>query len=323
MFDSSHTSNELSGDIKAYKTPRNLLTAALILRLKLSRRGPRTVVCLYSGRFAVLGYLLTLFRADRKLLLYVAGSDANQDFGAGLRSLVKRWVRRWVYEHADVVLTNGRHLANRVQVVAPKTKPKVWYHGIETPEVPLRLETPSSLRIFAPRPWGDVYNNGYLLDALKTIGDEISLPIELIMNCKHATPSDLFRIQQLKGTVRVSTVDGYPFSDRYSYFCSATHVVSMSRSDGVPNAVLEAAYAGCGLVLSDIPANRELTSEFDLRAILVRLDSPKDLVSALTKCWTGRDEFIMSASHNMEQVRSKCSIEAGLNVLRTTFNSTL
>lgn len=55
--------------------------------------------------------------------------------------------------------------------------------------------------------------------------------------------------------------------------------VSLSRSEGEPNTVLEAAALGCSLILSDIPAHRSIAS-FD-RALFVSADDEEDIARAL------------------------------------------
>ncbi|MDO8773736.1 MAG: glycosyltransferase [Burkholderiaceae bacterium] len=55
--------------------------------------------------------------------------------------------------------------------------------------------------------------------------------------------------------------------------------VSVSHFEGHPNVALEAAASGCPLVLSDIPAHREIFDE--KAAILVQTDSPQSIAKAI------------------------------------------
>ena len=69
---------------------------------------------------------------------------------------------------------------------------------------------------------------------------------------------------QAKDAGLASRLRVLPFSDRiFNWMKRADVFVSVSQLEGNPNAVLEAAVCGCPLVLSDIPAHREL---FDERA---------------------------------------------------------
>lgn len=61
---------------------------------------------------------------------------------------------------------------------------------------------------------------------------------------------------------------------------SASVYVSLSRFEGAPNTVLEAIQQACPLVLSDIPAHRELVSNDDARLVdLAQLASIVDAIS--------------------------------------------
>ncbi|HEV8693290.1 MAG TPA: glycosyltransferase [Lysobacter sp.] len=80
------------------------------------------------------------------------------------------------------------------------------------------------------------------------------------------------------GLARRIVVAGYS-SQLATWMAHATVCVSVSRFEGHPNVVIEAAAAGCPLVLSDIPAHREL---FDERsAALVPIDSPPRIAEAV------------------------------------------
>ena len=67
----------------------------------------------------------------------------------------------------------------------------------------------------------------------------------------------------------------------------ATAFVSVSRFEGMPNAVMEAMVAGCPLVLSDIGAHRELVSQDS--ALLVASDRP-DAIAQAIEAVLGRPE---------------------------------
>lgn len=80
------------------------------------------------------------------------------------------------------------------------------------------------------------------------------------------------------GLSRRLFVAGYS-SQLAAWMAQAAACVSVSHFEGQPNVVMEAAAAGCPLVLSDIPAHREL---FDERsASLVPTDSPPRIAEAV------------------------------------------
>ena len=68
-------------------------------------------------------------------------------------------------------------------------------------------------------------------------------------------------------------------ADLPAWMKRAAVCVSVSRFEGHPNVVLEAAACGCPLVLSDIPAHREMFDEDS--AELVPLTSPQSIAQAI------------------------------------------
>jgi glycosyltransferase involved in cell wall biosynthesis len=80
------------------------------------------------------------------------------------------------------------------------------------------------------------------------------------------------------GLAEKVTVSGVR-SDLWGVMKAATALVSPSLFEGQPNVVLEAAAAGCPLVLSDIKAHRDVADESS--AIFFRPDSPAELAGAL------------------------------------------
>jgi len=68
-------------------------------------------------------------------------------------------------------------------------------------------------------------------------------------------------------------------TDLWGVMRSATALVSPSLFEGQPNVVLEAAAAGCPLVLSDIKGHRDVADESS--AMFFRPDSPAELAGAL------------------------------------------
>lgn len=74
-------------------------------------------------------------------------------------------------------------------------------------------------------------------------------------------------------------VPGYS-AELSAWIQRAAVCVSVSRFEGHPNVVLEAAAGGCPLVLSDIPAHREIFDENSVN--LVAADSPASVADSIT-----------------------------------------
>ncbi len=86
--------------------------------------------------------------------------------------------------------------------------------------------------------------------------------------------------------------------DWWKLLRSASMLISVSRYEGQPNVVLETMAAGCPLIVSDIPAHREILDESS--AVMVPLDSPaalaKAIVSVLTDPISARERAFQASS---------------------------
>lgn len=67
--------------------------------------------------------------------------------------------------------------------------------------------------------------------------------------------------------------------DLFSWMKRAAVCISVSRFEGHPNVPIEAAHAGCPLVLSDIPSHREVFG--DDSALIVSKDSPGQIADSV------------------------------------------
>lgn len=84
------------------------------------------------------------------------------------------------------------------------------------------------------------------------------------------------RIQDLNIGNRVELLGNI---DWWSQMAEASMLISMSRFEGQPNVVLEAMAGNCPLIVSDIPAHREILDEKS--AIFVSVDNSTELASAI------------------------------------------
>jgi glycosyltransferase involved in cell wall biosynthesis len=106
-------------------------------------------------------------------------------------------------------------------------------------------------------------------------------------------------LQELEARVLALGLDGRVHFPGYSrnlshWLRQADLFVSASHFEGNPNAVLEAAAAGCPMVLSDIEAHREF---FDEAAVLYApADDPQAFATQIVACATRRDLALTKAA---------------------------
>lgn len=122
---------------------------------------------------------------------------------------------------------------------------------------------------------------GTLIDALEEVGRRIPMVAFLCGDGTHEAEA-IRLVQDRAGSGRVRLL-GYR-SDVWSFMKRCDVFVSLSRFEGHPNAVLEAAACGSPLVLSDVPAHREIASEQS--AVFVDVTSVPGVVEGILRCLT-------------------------------------
>jgi glycosyltransferase involved in cell wall biosynthesis len=115
-----------------------------------------------------------------------------------------------------------------------------------------------------------------LIAALARIADEV--PFAAVICGEGAHRRRVERMARELGIADRVRFTGY-VDNLWDMMKRADAFVSLSRCEGRPNIVLEAMACGCPLVVSDIPAHREILDE--RTALFARLDDPDQTASAL------------------------------------------
>jgi glycosyltransferase involved in cell wall biosynthesis len=119
-------------------------------------------------------------------------------------------------------------------------------------------------------------------------------------------------------SVRVTILPYQP--DWWGWLKTADGLISMSRFEGNPNVVLEAMAGGCPVVLSDMPAHREIADASS--ALFVPVDNIPALSAAIGELVADREVALRRAEAASARV-SSMTIEAMADAYEAVYNSVL
>jgi glycosyltransferase involved in cell wall biosynthesis len=109
--------------------------------------------------------------------------------------------------------------------------------------------------------------------------------------------------QQIEAASLSGQIELLPYQpDWWKWLGAADGLISMSRYEGNPNVVLEAMAGGCPVVLSDIPAHREIADSTS--ALFVPVDDVNALAAAIDRLVADRREALQRAERASERVVS-------------------
>jgi glycosyltransferase involved in cell wall biosynthesis len=144
-----------------------------------------------------------------------------------------------------------------------------------------------------------------LIASLSRVAKRLPMTAFLVGDGTHGElVRDAVRSGESADLVRVS---GYR-ADVWRWMKRADALVSVSLAEGQPNAVLEAMAAGCPLVLSEIPAHREIAD--DSCAVFVDPSSVEAIADGLERCLSDPAAARRRASLARERVRALSADEA-------------
>jgi glycosyltransferase involved in cell wall biosynthesis len=217
-------------------------------------------------------------------------------------------VRRWLGARASAIVANSdgglAYWNGAPQAVLTVIRNGLPLETIRATPVSAEARSLVPLVLFAGR-FSEEKNVLTLVEALKRV---VPATGARAMLCGEGPQRELIEAAVTAAGLGDSVgVVGYR-EDLWSWMKAASAFVSLSRFEGCPNTVLEAMACGCPLVVSDIPAHRELLDESC--ALLVNAAEPDAIAaalkSAITDCDTARRRAEVAAarvqSFSMERV---------------------
>tara|TARA_Y100001970_G_scaffold294340_1_gene451022 strand:- start:4529 stop:5623 length:1095 start_codon:yes stop_codon:yes gene_type:complete len=115
---------------------------------------------------------------------------------------------------------------------------------------------------------------------------------------------------------RISFKGLVPRNIAIEHMLEADVCISLSTGEGLPIAILESMYAGCYMILSDIPPHKEISPPKE-RCSYVNLNNQKDLINSLLYVMDEIDSIRKNRSLSKEHSISKFSVK---NMLRDYVN---
>jgi glycosyltransferase involved in cell wall biosynthesis len=232
---------------------------------------------------------------------------SERSSGAFYRFSVKNLLRAWLARDADAVVANSAGGEDYWRTRLPAEVPRyVVSNGLSLAEIqgaesvePTAIGlAPGSRMVLHVGRLSPEKNIPILLGALDEAAARVPLVAYLCGDGTHE--AETRRLLSLGGRVQHIRLLGYR-PDVWSLMKRADVFVSLSRFEGHPNAVLEAAACGCPLVLSDIAAHREIASGES--ALFVDAHSVHEVAAGIVKCLSEPKEARCRA------VKARASVE--------------
>jgi glycosyltransferase involved in cell wall biosynthesis len=207
----------------------------------------------------------------RPYAVFLGGGDVLRVSG------VQKTLSRLALNKAAIAFANGQYFGEKARAFAPDASIHSIYLGVDTDKFRLGMPPPSPVVILCTRGFSHVYNNGYLIEALSLLPDNLpdfrvvfTSAGELLEEAKALADRVLSPAQRQ----RVSFLNGVTDEGMLEQLRSAHIYTSVSRYDGTSISLLEALSSGLFPILSDIQQNREWIDPQTRNGMLVPLDKP-------------------------------------------------
>ena len=237
---------------------------------------------------------------------------SERSSGAFYRFSFKNLARAWLARDADAVVANSAGGDDYWRTRLPAEVPRhVVANGLSLAEVrgaePVEPEAiglaPGLKMVLHVGRLSPEKNIPVLVGALDEAAAQVPLVAYLCGDGTHE--AEVLRLLARRGTADIRLLGYRP--DVLSLMKRADVLVSLSRFEGHPNAVLEAAACGCPLVLSDIAAHREIASEES--ALFVDLGSVHEVAAGIARCLTEPDDARRRAAKARASVQQLSTAE--------------
>ena len=248
------------------------------------------------------------------LVLTAWGSDVL--LGLGQAPRLNRWLTRYALRRADLLTADARSVLDaarphlradaRVELIRFGVDTRAFSPGVDT-TWRTRLALESGPVLLSIRQCHPLYNIDVIIRAFARIREEIP-DARLLVKLVSQDADDPYLAEMRALADQLALGDAVVYVPQVAYaeipdlYRAADLVLSVPSSDGLPVSVLEAMACGTPVIVSDLPALRELTDDgADLSLVPMRdVDALSRAILALLKDPARRAQIV---EHNLATVR--------------------
>jgi len=215
--------------------------------------GPTHIYAHQANSYALFTFLAA-GGCDARRYLNVWGSDI---LVSPKKSLLMRAIARYSLKKADLVTGDSEYLLKEARRLMPGIKTALVGFGVEDPACDGKKER----LIYSNRLHKPLYNIDTIIRSFaKFLRKEPGW--RLVVAGDGPQKAELENLCRELGVAESVEFVGFvdPQTNR-RYYCKASIYVSVPQSDSVSMSLVEAILADCKVVVSDIPANREIVDE--------------------------------------------------------------
>lgn len=269
---------------------------------------------LHAHRVSVAGWLAASINFH-PLVITPWGSDLYQH---PERSLIAKWLAKFVLGRADLVTADSRDLCQ--QAIRYGANPKythlinwgvnldVFMPGEKPIDMLNMLKILTGPIILSPRAVKPIYNLDMIVRTIPTIRNQFP-NVVYIFRDYNTDPKYKLHIDNLINELDVSKSVRWleriePWELNADVYRLADLAISIASSDGTPGSVLEAFACGVPVIASDLPSLREWIKDGH-NGYLVSPRNSDDLESALLKLLNHPEKINQFRNMNLSLVRQK------------------
>ena len=256
------------------------------------------------------GFLVSLLKKFKKIprILHIQGSDV---LVVPHISKLRHYKVVKALKEVDCVVADSNYLAAEAEKLTTIKRSEVIDWGIEKKYLNIHktdYSLPSPLKIIVPRPHEKVYNNMFIIDALKPLLNEkkvkVTLPefgsllSEFEKECSEYLGDSVILYKQM------SREEFMPFMSQFDIYLSA------SLSDSSPISLIEAMALGLIPVAGDIPGVKEWLNP--LNGFTFSLEDSKQLGNIISQIIENKNTYSEMRQTNLREVQKRGIFEENI-----------